>query len=186
METLEAIRTRRSIRKFSDRPVEPEKLQALLEALQQAPSWANMQCGRYVVVEDAAAKARLSELSYVEAFFAPRGYKNNPAQQALADAPLVIVACADPTQSGDLRGQQYYLADVGIAAQNLMLAAQDQGLGSVFVGVYDEEAVGELLDIPPDIRIVGLFPVGYPATEPKAGPPRKSLDEIVFYGKWKS
>jgi nitroreductase len=186
MDTLEAIRTRRSVRKFSDRPVEPEKLRAVLEALQQAPSWANMQCGRYVVVEDAAIRARISELSYVEAFFATRGYKSNPAQSALADAPVVIVACAEPTHSGELRGQQYYLADMGIASENLMLAAHAQGLGSVFVGVFDEEGIGELLDIPPGIRIVGLFPVGYPASEPKAGPPRKPLDEIVYYGKWKS
>ncbi|RNC68357.1 MAG: nitroreductase [Desulfuromonadales bacterium] len=184
METLEAIRTRRSVRKFSDRPVEPEKLQAVLEAARQAPTWANMQCSRFVVVEEPAVKARISELSYVEAFFATRGYKSNPAQKALADAPVVIVACADPNNSGELRGQQYYLADVGIAAENLMLAAHALGLGSVFVGVFDEEQLGELLGIPAELRIVGLFPLGYPLEEAKAGPPRKPLDEIVHYGKY--
>ncbi len=185
MDTLEAIRTRRSVRKFSARPVEAEKLQAVLEAARLAPSWANMQCWRFVVVEDSAVKATISELSYVEAFFAPKGYKSNPAQKALAEAPVVIVACAEPTASGDLRGQQYYLTDVGIASENLMLAAHELGLGSVFVGVFDEEKLGELLNIPPEIRIVGLFPLGYPEEEMKAGPPRKPLEEIVFYGKWK-
>ncbi len=185
MDTLEAIRTRRSVRKFSTRPVEPEKLQAVLEAARLAPSWANMQCWRFVVVEDSSVKATISELSYVEAFFAPKGYKSNPAQKALAEAPVVIVACAEPTASGDLRGQQYYLTDVGIASENLMLAAHELGLGSVFVGVFDEEKLGELLNIPPEIRIVGLFPLGYPEEEMKAGPPRKPLEEIVFYGKWK-
>jgi len=186
MDALESIRGRRSVRKFSDRPVEPEKLQQVLEAARQAPSWANLQCWRFVVVTDPAVKERISELSYVEAFFAPKGYKSNPAQKALATAPMVIVACGDPTLSGDLRGQPYYLTDVGIATENLMLAAHALGLGSVFVGVFDEESLGELLDIPPEIRIVGLFPLGYPLEEVKAGPPRKPLEEIVHYGKWRS
>ncbi len=186
METLDAIRTRRSIRKFSSRPVEPEKLTAILEAVRQAPSWANLQCWRFLVVTDPVLKSRISELSFVEAYFGPKGYKVNPAQRALAEAPVVIVACADPTQSGELRGQDYYLADLGIACENLMLAAHDQGLGSVFVGVFDEQSLGEFLDIPPEIRIVGLFPVGYPEGEPKTGPPRLPLDELVYYEKWKS
>lgn len=186
METLEAIRTRTSVRKFADRPVEPEKLEEVLEAARLAPSWANMQCWRFVVVQDPGDRKRISELSYVESFFATRGYKSNPAQNALAQAPVVIVACADPVQSGDLGGQQYYMTDIGIAAENLMLAAHAQGLGSVFVGVFDEEGLGDLLNIPPGHRIVGLFPLGYPLEELKPGPPKKPLDEIVFYGKWKS
>ena len=185
MDTLEAIRTRKSVRKFSDRPVEPEKLRVVLEAVRQAPSWANMQCWRFVVVQDAGVKEKISELSYVESFFATRGYKFNPAQKALAEAPVIIVACAEPGQSGDLGGQHYYMTDIGIAAENLLLAAHSLGLGSVFVGVFNEEKLGDLLDIPPGIRIVGLFPLGYPLEEGKAGPPRKPLDEIVFYGKWK-
>lgn len=186
METLEAIRTRRSIRKFSPRPVEAEKLTALLEAVRQAPSWANLQCWRFVVVTQPELKEQISALSFVEAYFGPKGYKANPAQRALANAPVVIVACADPTQSGELRGQDYYLADLGIACENLMLAAHDQGLGSVFVGVFDEQALGELLNIPPQIRIVGLFPLGYPDGEVKGGPPRLPLEQLVYYEKWKS
>ena len=184
METLEAIKTRRSVRRFSDRPVEPEKLRAVLEAARQAPSWANMQCWRFVVVEDPATKAQISDLSYVEAYFATRGYRSNPAQKALVEAPVVIVACGEPTLSGEVRGQDYYLTDVGIAAQNLMLAAHDLGLGTVFVGVFDEEQLGELLGIPAELRIVGLFPLGYPQEQGKEGPPRKPLEEIVHYGKY--
>jgi nitroreductase len=136
METLEAIRTRRSVRKFSDQPVEPEKLQAVLEAVRQAPSWSNLQCWKLVLVENQEVREKISELSYVESFFASYGYKTNPAQKALAQAPVVIVACANPSQSGTLHDQQYYMADMGIAMENLMLAAHDQGLGSVFVGVF--------------------------------------------------
>jgi nitroreductase len=184
MEMLEAISTRRSIRKFQDRQVEPEKLKAVLEAARLAPSWANRQCWRFVVVQEAAVRARLSELSYIDSYFAPLGYKVNPAQKGLAEAPVVIVACADPDKSGTLGGQQYYLTDLGIAAQNLMLAAHAQELGTVFVGVFDEDKIRELLDIPAEIRIVGLFPLGYPLEGKKEGPVRKPLSAIAFAGKW--
>ena len=184
MEILEAIQGRRSVRRFAERPVEEEKLQAVLEAARQAPSWANLQCWRFVVVREAAARTRISELSYVESYMAPKGYRANPAQTALAQAPVVLVACADPEQSGRLGGQTYYLTDVGLAAQNLMLAAHAQGLGTVFVGVFDEPALRTLLGIPPHIRIVGLFPLGYPQVEIKEGPSRKPLSEIVSYERW--
>jgi nitroreductase len=184
METLTAIRTRRSVRRFSDQPVEAEKLRAVLEAVQQAPSWSNKQCWHLVVVQDQEARNKISELSFVESFFATYGYKTNPAQKGLAQAPVVIVACADPRLSGDLHGQQYYLTDMGIATENMMLAAHDQGLGSVFVGVFDEEQLKSLLNIPAEIKIVGLFPIGYPAGEAKGGPARKPLGDFVHYGTW--
>jgi nitroreductase len=184
MELIEAIRTRRSIRKYIDKPVEDEKLQSVLESVRMAPSWANYQCWRMVVIRDKSLKQRISELSYVESFFAPKGYKSNPSMKALAEAPVVIVLCADPGQSGVLWGQNYYLVDIGLAAQNLMLAAKDQGLGTVFVGVYDEEKLKSLLNIPEAIRIVGLFPLGYPAGDPKEGPARKPLQDICFHEQW--
>ena len=149
-----------------------------------APSLANYQCWRTVIVKDKSTKQKISDLSYVESFFAPKGYKSNPSMKALAEAPVVIVLCADPSQSGVLWGQNYYLVDAGLAAQNLMLAACGQGLGTVFVGVYDEEKLKSLLHIPEAIRIVGLFPLGYPKEEKKAGPARKPLQEICFYEQW--
>jgi nitroreductase len=184
MEVLEAINTRRSIRKFLDQPVEPEKLQMVLEAARMAPSWSNLQCWRFVVVQDPAIRATLSDLSFVESFFSTYGFNKNPAQKAIAAAPVVIVACADPAKSGTMADRHYYLVDVGIATQNLMLAAHAVGLGTVFVGVFDEEKVRDLLGIPADIRVVGLFPLGYPQEAKKTGPPRKPLDEIVFHEKW--
>lgn len=184
MDLFEAIRTRRSIRRFTDRPVEEEKLQALLEAMRHAPSWANLQCWKFIVVKDSAVRERISELTYVESFFSPLGYKTNPAKKGVAEAPVVIVACADPSRSGNIWGQQYYLADVGIAAQSLMLAARALGLGTVFVGVFDEEALRGLLGIPSPIRVVGIFPVGYPMEEKTGGSPRKAMEEIVSYEKW--
>jgi len=184
MELFEAIRTRRSIRKYMDKPVEDEKLREVLESVRMAPSWANYQCWRLVVVKDKAMKEQISALSYVESYFAPKGYKANPAMKALAEAPVVIVLCAEPAQSGVIWGQTYYLVDVGLAAQTMMLAARGLGLGTVFVGVYDEEKLKNVLGIPATIRIVGLFPLGYPVEDKKAGPPRKPLEEICHYGHW--
>ena len=184
METLEAIRTRRSVRRFSNQPVEPEKLRTVLDAARMAPSWANLQCWRFIIIENPATKNRISEFSYVDSFFAAKGYKTNPSQLSLTQAPVVIVACALPTQSGDMRGQQFYMADVGLAAENLMLAAHAVGLGSVFVSIFDDKPLAELLSIPPYISIVGLFPIGYPQGEQIAAPPRKPLDEIVYRERW--
>lgn len=184
MEFFEALSTRRSIRKYQARPVEEEKLRAVLAAIPASPTWANQQCLRLVVVRDPAAKQGISELSYLESFFAARGYKTNPAMSALAQAPVVVVLCADPAQSGNIRGQEYYLADAGIAAQSMMLAARAQGLGTVFVGIFQEEPLRDLLGIPEGIRVVGLFPLGYPAEEKPAGPKRKPLEEICFFEKW--
>jgi nitroreductase len=185
MELFEAIRTRRSIRKYTDRPVEDEKLNAVLDAVRMAPSWANMQCWRMVVVKDKEMRRKISDLSFVESFFAPKGYKANPSKKALAEAPVVIVLCADPAASGTLWEQRYYLVDCGIAAENLMLAARAQGLGTVFVGVYEEEKIKALLNIPADMRVVGLFPLGYPTEEGKAGPPRKPIEEVCYQEKWR-
>jgi nitroreductase len=184
MEFFEALSTRRSVRRYQERPVEEEKLHAVLDAVRASPTWANQQCPRLVVVTDAAAKQGISELSFLESFFAPKGYKTNPAMKALAQAPVVIVLCADPTQSGTVRGQDYYLTDAGIAAQSLMLAASAQGLGTVFVGIFQEEPLRDLLGIPENIRVVGLFPLGYSAEEKKEGPKRKPLEEICFFEKW--
>jgi nitroreductase len=184
MDIFKAIKTRRSIRKYLDKPIEDEKLRQVLEAVRMSPSWANSQCWRLVIIKDRAIKEKISSLSYVESFFAPMGYKSNPSMKALADAPVVIVLCADPAQSGTLWDQQYYLVDSGLAAQNLMLTARGLGLGSVFVGVHEEGKLKQLLDIPNAIRIVGLLPVGYPAEEPKEGPVRKPLEEFCFSERW--
>src|SRR5512139_142054 len=184
MDVLEAIRTRKSVRRFKDQPVEDKKILTILDSVRQSPSWANLQCWRFVVVKDKSIREKISELSYVESFFAPLSYKTNPARKGLAEAPVILVACADPSQSGALWDQPYYMTDIGIAAQTLMLSARALGLGTVFVGVFEEKKIRGLLEIPPLIRIVGLFPLGYPLEEKKDGPPRKPLSEIISYEKW--
>jgi len=184
MELLDAIKTRRSVRRFADKPVEEAKLKKILEAVQQSPSWANLQCWRFIVVKDKEIREKLSELSYVESFFAPLGYKSNPSRKGIAEATVAIIACADPAQSGTLWNQNYYLTDIGIASQNLMLAAHSLGLGTVFVGVFDEEKIRGLFNIPSNIRVVGIFPIGYPMEEKTKGLSRKPLNEIAYDEEW--
>lgn len=184
MDIFEAVKTRRSTRRFLDQPVEEATITELLDLVRMSPSWANLQCWRFVVVQDRMTRERISELTYVESFFSPLGYKANPAKKGVLEAPVVIVACADPSQSGVLWDQHYYLADVGIASQTLMLCARGLGLGTVFVGVFDEEKLKGLLNVPERIRIVGVFPLGYPQEEKRQGPSRKSLQEIVFRERW--
>ena len=183
METIEAITTWCSTRRFRDRPVEDEILQALIRAVQRAPSWGNKQGWRIIVVRNQQTREKLSALSWVESVLAPLGCRSNPAAAALAEAPLVIALCADPARSGRVWGMDYYLVDAGIASQNLCLAAHSLGLGTVFVGCFMEEEAKQLLKIPENMRLVGLFPIGYPQKEGSLRP-RKDVNEITFSERW--
>lgn len=187
MDAFEVIKTRRSLRRFTDEPVSDQQIETILDAVRYSPSWANMQCWRFVVTKDKEKIKRIAELTNLESLLKPMGYKANPATKGVSEAPVVIVACADPTKSGKIWEQNYYLVDMGIACQTLMLAVRALGLGTVFVGIYDEEEIRKLLEIPSDIRVVGIFPIGHIPEEKKdvKMPPRRSLEEIVFYERWK-
>ncbi len=180
MELKQAIAGRRSIRKYKSAPVNETQLNAVMEAARLAPSWANTQCVRYVVVTDPDTKARLSDT------LTP----TNGARGAVKSAPVVIAACAEAEKSGYYHGQSqtdkgdyWFMFDVGLALQNLTLAAYEQGLGTVHVGLFDAHSAEEVLGVPPKVRIVELIPLGFPDEEPSTRP-RKPLSEIVFYGKY--
>jgi nitroreductase len=173
MELFEAIAGRRSIRKYRETPVEPEKLYQVLDAARLAPSWKNMQCWRFLVLSDPARRRALAEAFPEE----------NPGQNAVATAPCIIVVCADPAESGVENGIDYYVADAAIAFEHLCLAAWGLGLGTCWMGWFDEARVKAALGIPERIRVVGLTPLGYPDQEPKPRP-RKALSEIAFLENW--
>lgn len=167
MEFMEVVRRRRSIRKFRPDPVPQAKVDQMLEAARLAPSWANGQCWTFLVVTDPKVKHALAEAG----------------NEWIADAPAIIIACADPRQSGAKGDQHYYLLDIGIAMEHLVLAAAEQGLGTCWIGWFDEKKARKALGVPEAIRVVASTPLGYPDEEPEPRP-RKSVAEIVRRGKW--
>jgi len=167
MEFMDVIRKRRSIRKFKPDPVPEEEIKYILEAARLAPSWVNTQCWHFIVVTDPEVKSKIGEAGF----------------RWTARGPAMIVACADPAQSGYREDQPYYLVDIAIAMEHLILAAVDRGLGTCWVVGFRENQVKEILGVPENIRIVALTPLGYPAEEPSARS-RKSLEQICSYNRY--
>ncbi len=184
MEVLEAIKTRRSIRRYKTTPVDDKTIELVLEAARWAPSWTNTQCWRFIVVRDGGIKSELADVLQSKR---PDG--KNAATEAVRNAPVVIVACAELGQSGCYQGEpttdkgDWYMFDVALAMQNLVLAAHSVGLGTVHVGFFDAKKAAAILGVPPGFCVVEMTPLGYPDQEP-APRPRKELSEIVFYDRY--
>lgn len=173
MDIFQVISDRRSIRKYKDIPVEQEKIERILNAARLAPSWKNTQCWRFLVLTKPEQREKV-----LTAF-----PDDNPGKKAIAMAPVVIVVCGNPAESDVENGINYFVADVAIAFEHLCLSAHALGLGTCWMGWFDEARVKVSLGIPDAIRIVGMTPLGYPDQEPKARP-RKELSEIVFFDEW--
>jgi nitroreductase len=169
---VEAIRKRRSIRKYEDTPVSDDQVKQVVETLLYAPSWANKMGWQVLVVKDAATREKLSA-----------AIEGNPGARAVAQAPVLIAVCMDPAASGSLPGREYFMVDAGILMDHLMLEAADLGLGTVFIGMFDEDKVREVLGVPAEFKIVGLTPLGVPAKIPGERP-RADLDQVVHWEKW--
>jgi nitroreductase len=172
---MEVVRSRRSVRKFEDRPVSDETLAEVLEAVKWAPSWANTQCWEIIMVRDPAIREKL------QATFPPAG---NPALKAIVRAPVLLALCARLRESGYYKGQvtthlgDWFMFDLGIAAQNLCLAAHDYGLGTVIVGLFDQLKAKAILKVPDSVELVALVPMGYPAKKSSA-PARKDVKDFL-------
>ena len=174
------IKERRSIRKYEEKPVPDDALQQLLDAVRWAPSWTNCQCWEVIVVKDAAAKEKL------QASLPPKG---NPAFKAMVAAPVVLVMCAKAKVSGYYKDAattkfgEWMMYDLGIATQNICLTAHNLGLGTVVVGLFDQDKAAAAMEVPEGYELVTMIPVGYPAKVGSA-PPRKETSEFTHYEKW--
>jgi nitroreductase len=170
MEFLELIRARYSVRAYRDKPVEDDKLAKVLEAARLAPSAANRQPVRIVVIHTHGREAELKRIYHREWF---------------TQAPLVVGVCAalDEAWVRDQDKKSYHDVDAAIVMDHLILAAADQGLGTCWVGAFDPGAAREVLNLPANIEPVVFTPLGYPATEPGAKH-RKSLDDLVHYERF--
>ena len=186
MDVMQAIRERRSIRKYRMEVVPEEALHTILEAVRWAPSWGNTQCWRLIIVRDEVTKSKLAE-----ALRSSRPGVKNGATEAVRNAPIVIVACAQRGLSGCFRsgdkqgmpvtdkGEWWLMFDFGLAIQNATLAAHALGLGTVHVGMFDSHEVRTILGIPDNVAVVELMPLGWPDETPPTRP-RKDTNEFVF------
>ena len=170
MELFEAIRGRRSVRRFQEKDVPQELITQLIDAARWAPSAGNLQPWEFVVVRDPELKKALARAALNQMF--------------IAQAPVVIVVCADEIRSGSVYGPRgstlYCIQDTAAATQNLLLAAHALGLGACWVGAFSEDEVRRVLGIPLGVRPVAIVPVGYPAERPRP-PRRRELGEIIHH-----
>lgn len=173
MELQRTIDKRKSIRAFKDKAISDETIRRLLKTANKAPSAGNLQARDFVVVKDEEKKKKLSKASSNQFF--------------MAEAPSIIVICANKKRSADRYGERgmelYSIIDASLAAQNLMLSAVEEGLGCVYIGAFNEEEVSRAINAPDEVKPVGLIPLGYPDEEP-GNTSRVKIDEIVHNGSF--
>jgi nitroreductase len=170
MNVYEAIAARKSVRAYLDKDVPEDVLERLLGAARLAPSASNRQEWRFVVVRDPAARKKLAAAA-----------KN---QRFVGEAPVVLACCAETDSHMMSCGQLCYPIDVAIAIDHLTLCAAAEGLGTCWIGAFDEAQVKAILGIPAEIRVVELLPIGYPKDAAPVSKHRLSLPAIVKRERW--
>ncbi|MDZ7334765.1 MAG: nitroreductase family protein [candidate division KSB1 bacterium] len=169
MEFFELIQKRYSVRAYQQKPVEDDKLKRVLEAAVLAPTAANRQPFRLIVIHTQGKEAELKRLYHRDWF---------------SQAPLVIGICAVTSEAwARIDGKNYAEVDATIAMDHLILAAADLGLGTCWVAAFNPQVAREILSLPADVEPIAFTPLGYPADQPKPKR-RKPLEELVYYEKW--
>ena len=181
MDVLETIKKRRTIRAYKSTSIDPKTLDTIIDAGRLAPSWGNSQTWRWVVVQDKSLKTQIAE-NILRA--------GNRGTDAVKTAPVIIAACAELNRAGYRDGQPstnkegyWYMFDAALALENMVLAAEPFGLGTLFIGGMNAQKVESLLGVPEGYACVILMVLGYPDEEPEARP-RKSISEVVFREKF--
>ena len=170
MSFLELAQKRYSVRSYKDQPVEQDKILQVLEAARTAPSAVNYQPWHFIVAVEEEVKDKISE-AYPRDWF--------------RQAPVIIVACGDHDQSWKRNdGKDHCDVDVAIAVDHLTLAAADLGLGTCWVCAFDAEKVHSALELPDNLEVIALIPLGYPNEDRTREKKRKSLDELVSWNKY--
>ena len=179
MDFYEVIEKRQSVRIYKTDPIPEDVLNRILEAFRASPSWANTQPWELVLVTDTKIKEQLQTTLST----------HNPASAAVMDAPIIVCPIGITGVSGFHRGQastgrgDWMMFDLGIATQQMALAAAAEGLGTVHVGAFDFQKAGEILKLPQDRTVIELVPLGYPAYTPKKVP-RKPLETFLFKNQY--
>ncbi|MDI6888517.1 MAG: nitroreductase family protein [Methanocellales archaeon] len=170
-ECLEAIKNRRSIRKFKEKKVSESDIRTLIHAAHMAPSAGNLQAREFIIVSSEEGRRDLASAALNQEF--------------VREAPAVIVVCANTARSESryiTRGTLYAIQDATASVMNILLAAHSLGLGTCWVGAFDERRVASLLNLPLHVRPIALIPVGYPDEAPT--PPPRLGDKIEHWEKW--
>lgn len=186
MDVLETIQKRRSIRHYTNDPVDEATVEKLLDAANWAPSWGNMQCWRFIVMRDAATKSKVAET--LQRVMVDGDWVENAAMAAIKQAPVLVIFCAELHKAGyrhdgtalTPKAESWYIFDVALAMQNLCLAATGLGLGTVIVGGFDTIKVEKILGIPDTLTVVSMTPIGVPAS-PGQVSPRKKTKDLTYY-----
>jgi nitroreductase len=169
MDFFEVLEKRRSIRKFKDENVEDEKLIQVLNAANSAPSAGNLQAYEIFLIREKDKKRLVAKASY--------------GQDFIEEADVVLVFCAKPSVSSKYYGERgeklYCLQDATIAASYAQLAATALGLGSVWIGAFDDDEVLKIIGNPKGLVPVAILPIGYPNENPKKRRRRK-LENMVY------
>lgn len=172
MEFEEVLKARHSIRSYLNKPIEEWKLEKVLKAANMAPSAGNLQAYEIFVVTDAGLKRALARAAYYQWF--------------IEEAPVVLVFCANPLRSATVYGERgiklYSVQDATIATTFSMLMATNLGLGSVWIGAFDDDEVMRVLKLPSSLRPVAILPIGYPGERPMITG-RRRLEDLVHYVK---
>lgn len=171
MKVLDVIQKRQSVRKYKEDPIPEKALMRVLEAARLAPSGKNFQPWKFIIVKDKALKEELAQASAGQFF--------------MAEAPIIIVGCGFPDNCYAHMGRymKSWSVDVTIALEHLILQAQEEGLGTCWIGSFEEEEVKAILNIPKNVKVLALTPLGYPDEIPRFRG-RKSLDEIISYDRY--
>lgn len=177
MNAIDCLKTRRSIRKYKPDPINHSLIKSLISTASYSPSWKNTQIARYIAIEDS------NILNSIVNDFTP-SFNSNVIKQA----PLLMAVTFKKGRCGFERDGSYstkkedrwQMFDVGIACQSFCLAAHDVGLGTLIMGIWDEDGISKLLNIPEDQELAALIAVGYPDIDPEA-PKRKSVDELLTF-----
>lgn len=189
MEFMDVIKGRRSVRKYKADAISEKDMNTLLEAVKWAPSWANTQCWRLVLVTDADLKNQIAGTCH-----STRPDRPNRAAQAIMTVPVCVVACAELGRSGFKRSPDgahtpatdkgdWYMFDLALALENLVLTAYSLGLGTVHVGAFDSVKAEQIIGAPQNVKVVELIPIGHPDEQP-AAPIRKEYNEWVFHNRY--
>lgn len=176
MELIEGIKTRRSVRKFTDEKVSRVTIETIIDAARFAPTWKNSQTARYVVVDSREVMERIADEGVM-------GREHNAGIIRGAAALVVLTSVKgisgyNPDGSfSTSKGNEWQMFDAGIAAQTFCLAAHHYGVGSVIMGIFDEKEVGRIIGLEPSRVVSALIAIGYPAQNPNE--PKR--DEVGAY-----